>query len=322
MPAETAATAPTAPGPLWRGHRYPPPPRVDPWGPAPAAPGPAQVTPTAWPPPMAVAPRFAPAPTPAYPTAVRAGTSLQTWVLLGAAALAVILVALVGLVATAGRSGKPASSAAHRPSASEPAGPSATVTPPAGPPVSAEELSALLLDAGAINTIMGTRGLLVNPTLTTNRLYIDSTDRPECGGVWANANRGVYEGSGWMSVQTQYLREPADPRHEVFQSVINFPTAAGAAEFVSKEAKNWPLCNGRSITTTTANHPPQTWWVATVSQRNGLLTSLVNREGAHGWGCQHALTARNNVVVDVEACGLALTQQGSDIAKRIAQGIH
>lgn len=319
MPAETAAAAPTMPAPLWRGHGYPPPPRMDPWGPA-AALGPAPAP--SWPPPVAVGPRFTPAPIPMYPPPARAGTSPRTWALLGVVALAVVLVALVGVIATAGRSDRPANRGAHRPSASELSSPAAAATPPAGPTVPAEELSALLLDAGAINTIMGTRDLLVNPALTTTRLYIDTTDKPECGGVWANANKSVYAGSAWMSVQTQYLREPADPRHEVFQSVVNFPTAASAAEFVAKEAKNWPLCNGRSITTTTPNNPPQTWWVATVSQRDGLLTSLVTREGAHGWGCQHALTSRNNVVVDVETCGFAVTQQGSAIAKRIAHGIR
>ncbi|WP_231639695.1 sensor domain-containing protein, partial [Mycobacterium sp. Marseille-P9652] len=272
-----------------------------------------------WAPPMA----FAPAPLPPYPPAPRRGTSPRTWALVGgAAALTVTLVTLVSVMATAGGSDTTAGPAAHQPSTSERPSPSTTTTPPAGPPVQAEELPTLLLDTGAINTIMGTRDLVVNPTLTTTRLYIDTTDRPECGGVWANANKGVYAGSGWVAVQTQYLREPADPRHEVFQSVVSFPTASAATDFVAKEAKGWPLCNGRSITTTTPNNPPQTWWVATVSHHDGLLTSVINREGAHGWGCQHALTSRNNVVVDVETCGFSVQEQASEIAGKVAQGIH
>src|SRR5947209_8323019 len=175
MPAEIAAAAPTTPGPLWRGHGYPPPPRMDPWGPV-AAVGPAPAP--SWPPPMAVGPRFTPAPIPMYPPPARAGTSPRTWALLGAVALAVVVVALVGVIAAAGRADRPPSRGAHRPAASEPSSPTATATPPAGPTVSAEELSALLLDAGAINTIMGTSDLLVNPTLTTTRLYIDTTDKP------------------------------------------------------------------------------------------------------------------------------------------------
>ncbi|BBX61694.1 hypothetical protein MSAS_08680 [Mycobacterium saskatchewanense] len=281
-----------------------------------------QGAPAGWAP-LPPPPGFGPAPSPAYPPAPPGGASSRTWVLLGVAVLVVIVVALVGLIATAGHSDRPAAPGAHRPSASQPSGPpSATATPAPARPVAAEDLPGLLLDVGAVNNIMGTHDLLVNPTLTTTRLYIDTTDKPECGGVWANANREVYAGSGWVSVQTQYLREPADASHEVFQSVISFPTAAGAADFVAKEAKAWPLCNGRSITTTTPNQKPQTWWVATVGRQDGMLASFTTREGARGWGCQHALIARNNVVVDVEACGFSVMQQGSAIATKVAAGIR
>ncbi len=311
MSTGTTESAPTTPGHLWRGPIYPAPARVNPW--APPAPQP-------WAPPAAGVPPLAPAPFPPYPPVARGGSTRRTWaLLLGAAALVMTLVTLVAVIAAAGGSRTTAGPRAHRPSASELASPSTTTTTA---PVQAEELPALLLDVATINTVMGTRDLAVNPTLTTTRLYIDTTDKPECGGVWANANKGVYAGSGWVSVQTQYLREPTDPRHEVFQSVVSFPTAAAATDFVSKEGKNWPLCNGRSITTTTPNSPPQSWWVATVSQRNSVLTSVVNREGGHGWGCQHALTSRNNVVVDIETCGFEVQQQASEIAGKVAQGIH
>jgi hypothetical protein len=243
-------------------------------------------------------------------------------VLLGGAVVLVVLVALVGLMATVGGSDGARNAETHGPSASGVSKPSATATPPPAPIVPAEELSTLLLEPGAINRIMGTRELVINPTLTTTRLYIDTTDKPECGGVWANANKGVYAGSGWVSVQTQYLREATDVSHEVFQSVISFPTAAAAADFVAKEAKSWPLCNGRAVTTTTPNNPPQSWWVATVNQQDGMVTSVINREGARGWGCQHALTAKNNVVVDVEACGFSVQEQGSEIARKVAAGIR
>ncbi|MEE6177287.1 sensor domain-containing protein [Mycobacterium sp. 050134] len=316
-------SAPTMPGHVWRERSAPTPPPGYTAGPAPAWASvgavPWQAVPAGWAPPR---PEFGHPAGPGYPQARPGGPSSRTWVVLGVAAIVVVLVGLVGLIATAGHSDRPVAAGAHRPSAAEPSGPSSSTTPAPASPVAAEDLQGLLLDVGAINKIMGTHDLLVNPTLTTTRLYIDTTDKPECGGVWANANRAVYDGSGWTSVQTQYLREPADVSHEVFQSVISFPTAAGAADFVAKEAKAWPLCNGRSITTTTANQKPQTWWVATVGRQDGMLTAFTTREGARGWGCQHALTARNNVVVDVEACGFTVMQQGSAIATKVAAGIR
>jgi serine/threonine kinase PknH len=151
--------------------------------------------------------------------------------------------------------------------------------------VPVEALSGLLLDAGTVSSIIGS-SLAVNPSLTTTRLYTDTTNQPECGGVWANANQEVYSGSGWVSAQSQYLREPInDYQHIVFESAIGFSTAEGAANFVAKEAKNWAKCAGRSITTTTANATPHNWWVTSVSQPDGMLTALSTQEGARGWRC-------------------------------------
>jgi serine/threonine kinase PknH len=234
-----------------------------------------------------------------------------------------VLAAAAGLVATlVAHQSHGTTNAVDRPAtASGPSIPAAPTTRPPPPLVRDEALPALLLDVSAVNAVMGTGDLAVNPTLTSARLYIDTTDKPECGGVWANANKGVYAGSAGQAVQTQYLREPDNPRHEVYQSVVSFPTAATAREFVAKEAKHWPVCAGTALTTTIPTIPAQTWWIATVSQDGDVLTSVSNREGAGGYTCQHALTSRNNVVIDTEACGWDVTQQGSTIAHRITEQI-
>ncbi|MGE2818027.1 sensor domain-containing protein [Mycobacterium heidelbergense] len=276
-------------------------------------------------PPMRVQPPLGPGPAwPAAPVRPRP-TSQRTWLLLGAGVVVVVLALGVGLVAlvAAGGSSKPREASAHSAAPSAPSAQPSTVAPvpPPAPLLQPEALGSLLLDTASINSIMGTRELVVNPAGTTDKLYNDTTDKPECGGVWANANKFAYAGSGWQAVQTQYLREQDHPRHEVYQSVVSFPTAKAAKDFVATETKRWALCNGTSVTTTTPNTTPQSWWIATVSQQGDMLTSLANREGAQGLGCQHALTARNNVVVDVSTCGWDVTEQSSAIATKIAERI-
>ncbi|WP_142928096.1 sensor domain-containing protein, partial [Mycobacterium marinum] len=108
-------------------------------------------------------------------------------------------------------------------------------------------------------------------------------------------------------VQTQHLYTQAVVRHqvnEIYQSLVSFATANAAAQFVAKEERSWPTCDGRYITTTDFSDQSQTWWVATVSEQAGVLRARSNREGTDGWGCQHALSARHNLVIDVKACGL------------------
>lgn len=321
-------TTPTMPGYRWAAQNRAP---VTPGSPAgvpqppPAAPLRPGAPITAWTGPwMPGQPGIAPAPVWPHPP-VGGVSSPHKWILVAIAAAGVVLALVVGLIVTTrdgadkprvgGDRAATASALSSQPSAVAPP------PPPAVPLVPDAALPGLLLDPPTVNAIMGTRDLAVNPKLTTTKLYIDTTDKPECGGVWANANKTVYSGSAWQSVQTQYLVEPDNPRHEVYQSVVSFPTAQTASDFVAKEAKRWPACNGTSITTTNPDTPAQTWWIATVSQQGDMLTSTANREGARGLSCQHALTARSNVVVDVEACGWDVAQQGTTIAQRIAEHI-
>jgi serine/threonine kinase PknH len=276
------------PSPAWATPAAP-----QPWAPAPLAPG--------WPQPV-------PAP---------AAGPRRRWLPIALAASAAALAATVGVVATVTHY-SPAIADGHAVSA---AAPSVAVPPAAPPLVRDESLPALLLDTATVNAVMVSTDLVVNPKLTSAKLFIDTTDKPECGGVWANANQVAYTGSGWQAVQTQYLTEADKPSHEVFQSAVSFPSADAAKEFVTKEGQRWPQCSNTSLTTTNANFAPQTWVITGISQDDDVLTSVSKREGSGGYTCQHALTARNNVVVDAEACGWDIGQQGSTIAHRIAEQI-
>jgi hypothetical protein len=232
------------------------------------------------------------------------------------AALIVLLALAAGAAAIAGA---PLAEFTHPGQAHAPT----AISRPAAPTVAPSALPGLLLDPAAINAIMGTTALEVEPVLTTTHLYDDTTDRPECGGVSANANKTVYAGSGWANVQSQHLLELATlDDHNVYQSVVSFTSAKAAADFVAAESDRWKLCKGTSITTTSQDLPPQLWWVDTVTDHGGLLAAISSPENSRGWGCEHALTARNNIVIDVEACDNNVLFQATKIATQIAQRVH
>jgi hypothetical protein len=305
---------PTMPGYLWAQR----PVRVDAWAPSPQ-PQPWTATP---PRPGTPATSWAAAPPAwAYPMPPRPASPRRRWLPAGMAASVVVLAAAAALVATLAShsSHTPAAAVADSPAAAS--GPTIPAASAPAPRVRDEALPVLLLDPSAVNAVMGTADLAVNPKLSIDRLYNDTTDKPECGGVWANANKDVYAGSAWQAVQTRYLREPDRPQHEVYESVVSFPTTAAAKDFVTAEATRWPVCRDTALTTTNPALPAQTWWIGAVSQDGDVLTSVANREGAAGYTCQHALTARSNVVIDTVACGWDVTQQGSTIAQRIAEQI-
>lgn len=288
---------PTTPGSLWASQPTPTPT----WAP----PG----APQSW--------ASAPAITPGWQPPMSAAAPRRCWLPIGIAVSAVVLATAAGTAVTVAHHHPHHAAGAHPVSA---AGPSMSV-PPAPPLVRDESLPALLLDPGSVNAIMASTDLVVNPKLSTARLYRDTTDKPDCGGVWANANRAAYTGSGWQAVQTQYLTEARHPAHEVYQSVISFPSADTAKSFVATEGQRWSACRTTAITTTNPDIAPQTWLITGVGQDDGVLSSESTREGSRGYTCQHALTARANVVIDAEACGWDIAHQGSTIAHRIAEQI-
>ena len=63
----------------------------------------------------------------------------------------------------------------------------------------------------------------------------------------------------------------------------------------------------------TPGGPSETW-----SGMSRPTTQLHTGEGANGYACQHALRAVLNVVLDVEACGSHISDQGARIADKMA----
>jgi serine/threonine kinase PknH len=178
-------------------------------------------------------------------------------------------------------------------------------------------LPGLLLDPAALNTIMGGTAMVLQPEAHPDVMWAaGSIDPPECLAVYHPAEQPVYQGSGWTAVQGQFVREPGDLRHAVVQAVISFPTARAATRFVATQAQGWPACNGKPLTATFPQGR-EMWTVTTVTNHNGTLTAQLDQEGAGGWECRRAVTARGNVVIDVDACGYALADQAEAIATKI-----
>ena len=125
----------------------------------------------------------------------------------------------------------------------------------------------------------------------------------------------VYAGIGWTAIRGQTLQEPAKYTHAVDQGVVLFPTAQAAAAFFSASTQSWAACANHSWHDNVNNAQMTN---GAVSTTNGILTSSATNPKTKGWTCQRALTSRNNVVIDVAACGYNTTEQGVSIATQIA----
>ena len=273
-------------------------------------------------PPFLPPPGWQPGPAlPPLPTS--RGNRHLRWAVIGGVAAAALAITLgTGLVVTtAGDSEVAAVDTAAIP----PPSPPSSSTPAPAPVVALSALPGLLLDTATINSIEGTRNIAVLAAGETALAYSGlDNDRPDCGEIQGPALQSALDNSGWVGVRTQSLSDPVGPNgneHLINNAVIYYPTAQAANDFAAKQADAWARCNGATLHTTSSSDAPSIWLVATTTKEGGVLSVTTTQEGGGGWGCQHALAVRSNIVTDSRSCGESRTDQARSMASRMADRI-
>ncbi|ORW92004.1 serine/threonine protein kinase [Mycobacterium sp. IEC1808] len=189
--------------------------------------------------------------------------------------------------------------------------------PPPPEPVAPDRLSALLLDPSGINSIMGSSEMTPGKPITSMDTSTVTLSLPNCLGALYTSQDPVYAGTGYTGVSGLVSSESGDNYdHWVNQAAVAFPSADKAKAFVQASSDKWKGCAGKTVTVT--NKSKQYRW--TFAQLNGSppkITIMDTQEGADGWECQRAMGVANNVVVDVNACGYHITDQGGQITDKI-----
>lgn len=201
------------------------------------------------------------------------------------------------------------------------------------PPTTADTLSALLLSASEVGTVLA-RDALANDELAGDELVVTRDVRElwndgarfeslDCLAIGGAAQEGVYANSGWTGMHGQILREPPTApewSHFAVQAVVLFETAHAAADFFARSQSSWAGCSDRDVTYTQQPEPDQLWLVGPSSTDADVLSVSRMQQGPQRWSCQRALAVRVNVAVDVEACSLAApTSAAATIATMIGE---
>lgn len=199
-------------------------------------------------------------------------------------------------------------------------GETATTPPtPSAAPVATAALEGLLPNPTDVNSAMGTTAMTVTGGLNT--MWDDSTEMKdaECRFADGPAMAPVYAGSGFTAVRGGELQEPggASP-HYAGMAVVAFPSPDGAARFFTDSAQRWPACSHRHYTDVTTGGSPVAWTVGPVNNTDGILTTTKTQLGVNAWACQRALTVRNNIAIDVIACGTNPAESAVRIVDQIA----
>lgn len=189
--------------------------------------------------------------------------------------------------------------------------------PPQAAPLGPERLSALLLSAADINTVMGSSSMEPGRPITSTDSSSVTVSEPDCQGALYTTQDPVYAGTGYSAVNGLVSSEAGDNYdHWVNQAVILFPSADKAKSFLQSSGEKWKGCAGKTVTVTNKGKTYR-WTFAQVQGGPPKITLMDTQEGADGWECQRALSVANNVIVDINACGYHISDQGGQIADKI-----
>lgn len=199
--------------------------------------------------------------------------------------------------------------------------PAPTVSTPATatPTVTPGHLDSILLTPQEANALLGSTSIetsvpINHETYTKN---LPTVSNPDCLSTVGIILDPVYQGSGYTGLSTDIL---LDSKHQLSQAVASFPSADQALAFVENLAGKWKACAEQTITAQTI---PVSGGISTQGKYTlgsvigELPTIALSQHGGSG-DCQRALSTVSNVVIDVEACTSPLTDQGLQIAGKMA----
>ncbi|UGU20258.1 serine/threonine-protein kinase PknH/PknJ [Mycobacterium avium] len=193
--------------------------------------------------------------------------------------------------------------------------------PPQAAPLTSDRLGALLLSASEVNAVMGSSTMEPGKPITATDSSSVTVSVPDCQGALYTTQDPVYAGSGYSAVNGLVSSEAGDNYdHWVNQAVVLFPSADKAKSFLQTSLQKWKGCAGQTVTVTNKSKTYR-WTFAQVQGAPPKITLMDTQEGADGWECQRALSVANNVIVDINACGYRITDQGDQIADKVVAKI-
>lgn len=189
-------------------------------------------------------------------------------------------------------------------------------------PVPAASLDGLLLGVDQINSLLKA-GMRLRYGAQAMWDWNSTFSDKSCLAMDGPAQEAVYADSGWTAMRGQRFDDnfddPSVRNDSAIQAVIAYPSARKANTFYDASVRRWFACANRKFSEHRPDKPEIAWTVGDAHKVGGTLSTSEVQDDSNGWTCQRALTARNNIVVDVATCGSFLPGGSAvDLAEQIA----
>jgi PknH-like extracellular domain len=166
-------------------------------------------------------------------------------------------------------------------------------------------LTASLLSADELNTMMGASGMTPHTPVSQMGDHRNLLPNLNCLGVWQVNEAPIYDSSHWKSVRQQLVRVPdADEwNFLVVQSVVSYRTADAAREFFSESTDRWSKCTNHTLNIQLNGQALPKWHSGDLTKTDTQLAMQYTRStGDQTRSCQRALSVTANLILDIQAC--------------------
>ncbi len=245
----------------------------------------------------------------------------------GGRTLVALALSSAALLTACAGSSESSSAEVSTPGASATSTISATTTPPppTPPPVTAAALAGLMPSLDELKTIMNNPALIAGPNSTGIAAPDPSQQVYEPAGCASSFSAGsppAFEGTGWRGFHGVSQAQSPTPSVVLGESVVTFDDAAAAQKALANYVEQWRRCADKRFTWKVISQGQQSeWTLGQPIDAGGGVTSLRNVNDNSPVTVTRAIAAKNNVLVDVQIMGSALTEQNITIAKRILERI-
>jgi PknH-like extracellular domain len=166
-------------------------------------------------------------------------------------------------------------------------------------------LTASLLSADELNSIMGATGMTPHTPVSQMGDHRNLLPNLNCLGVWQVNEAPIYESSHWKSVRQQLVRVPDADQWNflVVQSVVSYRTADAARQFFTESTDRWSKCTNHNVNIQLNGQALPAWKSGDLTKTDTRLALPYTRGTADQTrSCQRVLSIAANLILDIQAC--------------------
>lgn len=163
-------------------------------------------------------------------------------------------------------------------------------------------LEGLLLSQDQVVALVGGTNMALVGTATSTSDSSKIIDDRTCLGLGSVGDVTVYANSGYVAMRGNQFSTPNAVQADVTQLVTSFTTPADAQALLQRAQQDWQRCAQRRYGFHSSNGNHSYFNTHDLRVSGSRMELSMRQEEDPRWGCSHAMTVQDSVVVEARVC--------------------